>query len=184
VPIAARELIGAALSTRSVLMFTIRCTRALLDRLHAAPLPADSIEPTTTLGDWYANTFNVGRSRLLMCTSERSLLTVILRARELAQFPERLREAVGRTLASLGVSAPQIAREQREMAWHRFDRTRSRQVLGSMNDFAFLAETYIRDDGPDADLEVIARMLNRAPCRPIGYSAPDRLAPALFSPAS
>lgn len=165
-------------------MFTIRCTRALLDRLHVTSPPTDSVEPTTTLGDWYANTFNVGRSRLLLCTSELSLLTVILPARDLPTFPDRLRDAVGRTLANLGVPAPQIAREQREMTWHRFDRTRSRQVLGSMNDFAFLADTYIRDDGPDADLDGIARMLNCAPCSPIQYESPDRLVPALFHRAS
>jgi hypothetical protein len=70
------------------------------------------------------------------------------------------------------------------MAGHRFDRTRSRRILGSMNDFAFLAETYIRDDGPDADLDRIARMLNRAPCRPIQYNSPDRLTPTLFLRAS
>lgn len=156
----------------------------MLDRLRVASLPTDSVEPTTTLGDWYANTFNVGRLRLLLCTSERSLLTVILPARDLTEFPQRLPQAVGHTLAGLGVPAPQIAREQREMSWHRFDRTRSRQVLGSMNDFAFLAETYIRDDGPDADLDAVARLLNRAPCRPIKYESPDRLAPALFRRAS
>lgn len=165
-------------------MFTIRCTRALLDRLHVTSLPTDSVEPTTTLGDWYANTFSVGRSRLLMCTSERSLLTVILPARDLRKFSDRLRDAVTRALANLGLPAPQIAGEQREMTWHRFDRTHSRQVLGSMSDFAFLAETYIRDDGPDADLDVIARMLNRAPCSPIQYQSPDRLVPALFHRAS
>jgi hypothetical protein len=152
--------------------------------LHVTSLPADAIEPTTTLGDWYANTLNVGRLRLLLCTSERSLLSVILPARGFGEFTAHLRKAVGDMLASLGVPAQQIAREQREMAWHRFDRTRSRQVLGSMNDFAFLADTYIRDDGPNVDLDSIARMLNRAPCRPINYESPDRLTPALFRRSS
>ena len=152
--------------------------------MRVVSLPTDAIEPTTTLGDWYANTLNVGRLRLLMCTSELSLLTVILPARQLGEFPTHLRNAVRGMLASLGVPAQQIAREQREMAWHRFDRTRSRQVLGSMNDFAFLADTYIRDDGPDVDLNSIARMLNHAPCRPINYESPDRLTPALFRRSS
>jgi hypothetical protein len=65
-------------------------------------MPTDSVEPTTTLGDWYANILNVGRSRLLMCTSERSPLTVIVPARNLAAFPDRLQQTVANTLASLG----------------------------------------------------------------------------------
>ena len=52
-----------------------------------------------------------------------------------------------------------------------------------MNDLAFLAQTYIRDDGPDADLEAVARAINRSPCRPINYESPDRLTPALFQRA-
>lgn len=165
-------------------MFTIRCTRPLLTRLKVAPVPAESFEPTTVLGDWYANTLNVGRLRLLLCTSDRSLLTVLVPARDLGGFPKRLQDAVGRILPGLGVSVQQVAREQREMTWHQFNRTQNRQVLGSMNDFAFLAETYIRDDAPDVDLHSIACMLNRAPCRPIAYESPDRLTPALFRSAS
>lgn len=164
-------------------MFTIRCTRAILDRLRLDALPTDSAEPTTTLGDWYANRLNVGRLRLLICTSERSLLTVLLPARQLDEFPERLRNAVGEMLLTLGVSPLDVARERREMASYRFDRTRSRRVLGSMNDLAFMAETHIRDDGPDADLEAIARRINRSPCGPINYASPDRLTPTLFQRA-
>lgn len=168
-------------------MFTIRCTQALLKRLHVhldAASETDENEATTVLGDWYVNTLNVGRQRFLLCSSERSLLTVIIPAAPLSSFPARLAHAVGRRLTILAIATPAVEREQRDMRWHRFGRTRSRQVLGSMNDFAFLAEHYIRDDGPDFDLERIEQMLNRAPCRPIQYQSPDRLTPALFAHAS
>ena len=161
-------------------MFTIRCTRVLLDRLDVGPLPADAVEPGTTLGDWYANILNVGRLRLLMCTSERSLLTVLLPARDLAGFPIRLRHAVAEVLPTLGISELQVAREVREMSWHQLDRTRSRVVLGSMNDFAFMADVHIREDGPGVDLSQVARMLNRAPCSPIAYKSPDTFSLELF----
>ncbi|HEY4307427.1 MAG TPA: hypothetical protein VGM82_23340 [Gemmatimonadaceae bacterium] len=162
-------------------MFTIRCTQALLKRLHAPLDEAGEIEATTVLGDWYANTLNVGRRRLLLCSSERSLLTVIISAAPLASFPERLDHAVSRRLAELGIAGPAVERERREMRWHCFGRTRNRRVLGSMNDFGFLAEHYIRDDEPDFDLGRIEQMLNRAPCRPIQYQSPDRLTPMLFA---
>ena len=164
-------------------MFAIRCTQSLLKRLAAHPDDADEREATTVLGDWYVKTLNVGRLRLLLCSSERSLLTVIIPATPHRTFPERLEQAVARILTGLPITASAIARERREMTWHRFGRTRSRHVLGSMNDFAFLAEHYIRDDGPDLDLERIAGMLNGAPCRPIRYQSPDRLTPALFAHA-
>ena len=176
-------ILGARLHHTSQ-VFTIRCTQTLLKRLNASLDATEESEATTVLGDWYANTLNVGRRRLLLCSSERSLLTVIIPTAPLSSFPERLEQAVARLLTGLPIAAPAIERESRDMRWHRFGRTRSRQILGSMNDFAFLAEHYIRDDGPDVDLESVAQMLNRAPCRPIQYQSPDRLTPALFARAS
>lgn len=167
----------------SSLVFTIRCTQTLLKLLASHPNDTDQSETTTVLGDWYVNTLNAGRLRLLLCTSERSLLTAIIPAVPLRTFPERLEQAVARILTGSPITASAIARERKEMTWHLFGRTRSRHVLGSMNDFAFLAEHYIRDNGDDLDLERIAGMLNSAPCRPIQYQSPDRLTPALFARA-
>jgi hypothetical protein len=175
----------ALAGTRASIVYTLRCTQRLLARLDQ---PIDgghaAATSTTALGDWYANTLNVGRLRLLLCTSERTLLTVLLPAKDLGAFPDRLREAVVRMLTRLDVANGEVARERREMAWHQLGRTASRRILGSMNDFAFLAETYIRDEGPDVDLDAIATILNRAPCRPIEYQSPDRLTQAVFRRAS
>lgn len=165
-------------------MFLIRCTQPLLDRLKVVPPLAATSPTTTVLGDWYANRLNVGRLRLILCTSERSLLCVLVPAREPAELPARLAAAVSQTLAALAIAPSQIEREIREMQWHQYARTASRQVLGSMNDFAFLAETYLRDDGPVADLNQIAQALNRAPCSPIEYDSPDRRTARLFREAS
>jgi Domain of unknown function (DUF6933) len=159
-------------------MYTIRCTQRLLDRLGKPAV--EPVEPTTVLGDWYANTLNVGRLRLVLCTSERTLLTVLVQAKDLPSLPARVAAAAGRMLARLDIPSREIAREQREMSWHQLGRTAIRQILGSMNDFAFLAETYIRDDGPEADLDDIASALNRAPCRPIQYDSPERATQAIF----
>ena len=165
-------------------MYTLRCTQRLLARLGQPIADGRATAPTTALGDWYANTLNVGRLRLVLCTSERTLLTVLVPARNLSAFPDRLCEAMARMLARLDVAPGEVAREEREMTWHQLGRTASRRILGSMNDFAFLAETCIRDDGPDADLDEIAAVLNRAPCRPIEYQSPDRFTQAVFSRAN
>lgn len=164
-------------------MFTIRCTRRLLSRL-GPPVDEDRVtEPTTILGDWYANVLNVGRKRLILCTSERTLLSVLVPARDLSGFPERLRQAVGRSLAGLGVSAPMVDRELREMRWHQYARTANRRVLGSMNDFALATRWYLEDE-PDADLDELGRRLSRAPCSPIEAVFPDRFTQTLFEPAT
>ncbi len=167
-------------------MYVLRCTQRLLGRLgiSADPTVPES-EPTTTLGNWYANPLNVGRLRLVLCTSDKSLLSALVPARGPAALPDRLREAVGRLLPRLGIEHSDVQRELREMAWHQVGRTRSRQVLGSMNDFAFLADAYIRDEGghesgANIDLDQIALTLARAPCRPIEYQSPDRFTWALF----
>jgi hypothetical protein len=60
---------GVELAARSLeveLMFTLRCTKKLLDRMRVKPdpLPPPS---TTKLGDWYADTLNLGRERLVLC---------------------------------------------------------------------------------------------------------------------
>ena len=174
-------------------MYVLRCTQRLLGRLGAGVDP-DGMEPepTTILGDWYANPLNIGRLRLVLCTSEKSLLCALVPARGPAGLADRLRGAVGRLLPRLGIDHSDVQRELREMAWHQVGRTCSRRVLGSMNDFAFLADGYIRDDGAglgmaaagDVDLDEIALTLARAPCSPISYQSPERFTQALFQGTS
>jgi hypothetical protein len=60
-------------------MFTLRCTARLLKRMKVAPLVACP-EPTTHLGDWYANLIHVGRQQLVLAVSEKTLLPVVVPA--------------------------------------------------------------------------------------------------------
>ena len=45
-------------------MFTLRCTKKLLTRLRVKPEPRPPAS-TPKLGDWYADTLNLGRERLV-----------------------------------------------------------------------------------------------------------------------
>jgi hypothetical protein len=94
-------------------MVAIRCTKPLLAKLGGPTLlPSDPEPPSTTrLGDWYAAPLNVGRHRLILCTSEHSLLCSVITAKDLPQFPARLIRAVGWLLHDLGVADEPIARE-------------------------------------------------------------------------
>jgi hypothetical protein len=162
-------------------MYSLRCTQALLDRLKQSPSRDAPPAATTVLGDWYANRLNVGRLRLVLLTSERSLLCVLTPARDLTQLHNRLLAALAESLHALNIAPRHIEHELREMQSFQYARTASRQVLGSMNDFAFLADTYLRDEGREPDLLRAAQFLNRTPCSPIAYQSPDRLVPELFS---
>lgn len=89
-----------------------RCTAKLLARLKTPPAAAPA-EPSTRLGDWYANRLFTRPAHLVLC--ERTLLPVLVAAREL---------------------------EERAMADMAVGRTSSKRVLGSMNDFAWLVDGY------------------------------------------
>jgi hypothetical protein len=74
-----RKAVGSGFRHSSVL--TLHCTRKLLKHLHAV-VRADSLHPTTCLGDWYANLLFTERLRLIICVSERSLLPVFVVAED------------------------------------------------------------------------------------------------------
>lgn len=58
-------------------MFTLCCTKKLLDRIRVKPDPRPP-PSTTKLGDWYAATLNLERERLVLCVSELTLLPVVV----------------------------------------------------------------------------------------------------------
>ena len=62
-------------------MLTIRCTRILLKRFDAEVHPEPE-PPTNRLGDWHAKLLFTRRARLIICVSERSLLSVFVEARD------------------------------------------------------------------------------------------------------
>lgn len=113
-------------------MATLRCTQKLLRQLRADP-PSDDVPPANRLGDWYANALNIGRSRFVLCVSERTLLPVILPAREYRTLPARLLPEIVWMLERIGVSSEIAEAEMGAMKPVTIGRTKSRVVLGSMN---------------------------------------------------
>ena len=79
-------------------MFTLRCTARLRKRLGTTKETA-STPPSTKLGDWYAHLLFT-RPQLVLCVSDRTLLPVLIGARDGRLLVPRLREAVGQTLRS------------------------------------------------------------------------------------
>lgn len=159
-------------------MFAVRCTRKLLDRGAPKSLPV-AMPPTTVLGDWYANIVFTRPEQMVVCISERTLLPVVVTAKDIKRLPERLAEATGRVLASIGVPSEDIEAELAEMSVGYLAATANRRVLGSLHDFIFHFE---HGTGSQVELGVHERTLRmaRMPCAALEFAYPSETTLAAF----
>ena len=147
-------------------MITLCCTQKVRKRLKLAATPPGSSSPTTALGDWYVNLVRFGRQQVVMATSERSLLTVLLPARDLRQsLVPNLQWAVQQLLTVLAVPPETVSREIAEMQPAAFASAANRRVLGSMNEFAWQLGAYLDRTGDALEL---ARILSDTPMSAVG----------------
>jgi hypothetical protein len=116
-------------------VLTIRCTRRLLKRMGAEAV-IDPPSPTNRLGNWYAKLVFVRRVPLIICISERSLLPVIVEARDASSLSPRFRDAARSVLQGIGAEPDMVGREVREMGSVLIGMTANRRVLGSLNELA------------------------------------------------
>jgi hypothetical protein len=157
-------------------MLILRCTQKLLRRLEKAEGSESVLPPSTTaLGDWYANALYGRHYRLILCTSERSLLSVVLPSRDLKSLIPRFQQAVNDLLTRLGIPAEARERESKEMLDVCFGPTASRGVLGSMNDLAVQCRFRLEED-PHMNLSDLALQLSEVPCGPLKYRYPAEVA--------
>jgi hypothetical protein len=163
-------------------MVTIRCTRDLLEYVKAE-LCHGATPPSNRLGDWYAKLVVTKRGRLVICVSERSLLPVLVAATtDAGAFVVAFREAVRLVLRGIGTEPQWVRREARETEQIALGKTASRRILGSLNDFVFLANATL-DDHPQIDLVALAVELAGTPCSPLKYETPRSVSLALLQHA-
>ena len=159
-------------------MVVLRCTQKLLVRLkQVGDLPP--VESTTRLGDWYGNILRIGRCQHLLFISELSRLPVVIPIRELKRLGTVFPDAVCERLSIVGVAAADIADERMRMSWA-FGRTRNRSLLGTLNDFAFMAQSGdARRTEPESPEELM-RFLSQTPILPLDGASPIELTRAVF----
>jgi hypothetical protein len=88
----------------------------------------------------------IGRLQLVLATSERSLLTVVLPSHRLREtIAENLQVSVGQLLWALGIPGDAVNRELQAMTPVTFAAATNRRVIGSMNEFAFLLGMELND---------------------------------------
>jgi len=127
---------------------------------------------TTALGDWYANVVYVERQPLVLAVSEKSLLPLLVRARELDQLPEHLMRTLVERLQRLGLPETVIRQEISRMVPFSYGKTANRSVLGTMNEFTFMLK-YASGDHPDWSLVDMMDWLGDTLCSPLGYKYPS-----------
>jgi integrase len=95
---------------KAEIMVSLCCTRVVRDRLRlSGPLPPPE-RPTAKLGNWYVHLGRFGHRQIVLATSERSLLTVLLAASNrrvigsMNEFVWQLRSYLSRTSDPLELS--------------------------------------------------------------------------------
>lgn len=152
-------------------MYALRCTGRLLARLKVTPART-VVDPTTRLGDWYATVLQAGRTPLVLALSDRTLLPVVLPARDLSHVPQHLADAVRQVLIALGAPADAIEHEHAAMNDPVIAPTASHRVLGSMSDLIRMLKP-ARTSHPEMSLLDLALDLAKAPCGPLGMAPPN-----------
>jgi hypothetical protein len=164
-------------------MVVLRCTQKLLVRLKkAGDLPA--VESTTRLGDWYGNILRIGRRQYLLFISEPSRLPVVLPITESKRLTTVFPDAVCERLAIVGVNPEDIADERARMSEIAFGRTRNRSLLGTLNDFAFMAQQGNANRAEPESPEELMQFLSQTPILPLNGASPIALTRAVFEPRS
>lgn len=117
-------------------MVNLRCTRRLLKRV--AGVKGAALSPSTTaLGDWYCNVVYTRPEQLVICMNERTLLVVLVPAKDFKNVGPQYRAEVIGLLTRIGVPEAAVSAEARQMADLAFGPTASRKVLGCLNEAAF-----------------------------------------------
>jgi hypothetical protein len=151
----------------------VRATKKLLDRI-GPPSLGDAEQSTTLLGQWYATAL-FWKPHVALFVNESTLLPVLMPLAPMATLLARFPQQVATVLAAHATPDAIIAEELRQMRECRIAKTANRSVVGVMNEFTRLAETY-RGGTPAPDLVDLAMRLSTTPCGPL-YSrhvSPDR----------
>lgn len=151
-------------------MFVLRYTKKILDRIRPV-VPEIIPRSTTGLGDWYATLLFTRPTQLVLLVSEASRLPILMPARELSSLAERLPNAVGSVLKALKLPDKLIARELAEMSEVVFAPTASRSLLGSLNDFAFMAKWALERE-PHLTHDALSLELAGTPVSPLNGRRP------------
>jgi hypothetical protein len=159
-------------------MLTLRCTRKLIQELARAGHELGE-EPAEIpqLHEWYANLFRLERRKCLIFTHATTLFTFVVPGVTKPHFvalQKLMRDSLEVALRAEGFGPEVADRILGTQDSLQILPTRSRSVLGSMNDFVHMTRVYIDMEGGLAHVDVawLNRNLNVAPMSALGYGRP------------
>ena len=160
-------------------MYTIHATKKLLDRVKKSLMEPVG-EPATVLGNWYATAI-FWKPQVALLINERTLLPVFMPLAPAASLSKRFPDQFAQVLEGLGLPIDLVFQEIAAMGESRFAKTAKRSVVGSMVDFAYLAEAARAHDGV-GDLIALSVRMAGTPCSPLdnGHGFPDREVKAII----
>ena len=144
---------------------------------------SEDVASTTRLGDWYGNVLQIDRRQHLLFISERSRLPVVIPIREAKHIEAVFPDAVCNVLAAVGIGPEDIADERSRMSEISFGRTNNRSLLGTLNDFAFMAQHSIANRAEPESPEGLLRFLAQTPILPLNGASPIELTRTAFGAA-
>ena len=153
-------------------MYTLHCTQKLLDRIHQPVVDVLPV-PTTSLGNWYAHAL-FWTPQVALLVNEGTLLPVLMPLAPAATLQARFPAHLAAVLKELGANLQFITGEIDAMKEAVVAKTSSRKVLGSMNEFAFLADGY-RQYLESPALLSLSLKISDTPCGPLKGSSPARV---------
>lgn len=98
------------------------------------PVRHDLPAPTNVLGDWTAQLVVRAPEDLVFCMSERTLLVVIVPARDALSLPKQVRSAASELLLALNIPSASVDAELAQMAAIEVGATNNRKVLGCLTE--------------------------------------------------
>lgn len=136
---------------------------------------------TGLLGDWYATYLPWRPRQVALLVNEHILLPLLMPLAPAATLLDRFPDSLAAVLQAHQIPEPMIASEVAAAKEARLAKTANRSLLGSMNEFAFLAEAH-RSKGTGIDLLALSLTLSRTPRSPLyrRHVSPDRELAALL----
>ena len=158
-------------------MLVVRGTTKLRDRVKGPVAGADEAS-TTALGDWFATAL-FWKPQVALLVNSATFLPVFVELAPAATLLGRIPAAIEAALWRQGVDEAFVAAERAAMGEVRIAPTNDRSVVGVMNEFAFLGETYHRNG--TTDLGDLSLRLAGTPVGPLDkrHGFPDRELAAL-----
>lgn len=164
-------------------MTALRCTAKLLKAMKATPV-ADPRPAGNRLGEWTANLIRTGRVQHVLAVSEPTRMGVVIDAAPYATIPIRLCDALLDALLHLEIDSRDALAEIDAMQPIQLGRTRSRSVLGTLNQFAWQIECKAGRPGAGTAAELTRDLARTVVLKPehVGFPA-DRVREAFGLPS-